>query len=375
MAQQTFCSAVAKCRASTTHPGMAEFSVSSISNGVSISSSLQLGFQCLTGRRCFHVAVAFAQFYTLGDAMIFTEGANDQWTVDFMQDVPVDYLNVKYKNSHRMWWTFGFNGQRRTLEESIKDGTGFEPWIWYWKPGITKNGGRYREVFRAVENLHTDWSHKFIQDNVVRWIGERVKQLQSSMKRESAVAWKDDMATNITALADFHVVDIDMVIANHLDVPVTVLRGDEILKTMLPDTVLAKLTSFDGETWTVQYKLPSGENVIRSWELKFERGIYQEIHISAEQYPWDSEVFNEDISAKGSSKRGNGAGKAAPPPYSHATFLATHTDPFCELIGPSIMDAIAARGRGDKFTIFESVKERMPNNAAWANLFEQVRRK
>lgn len=322
------------------------------------------------------MAVAFGQFYTLGDAMIFKEAADGQWTVDFMQDVPVDYLNVKYKDSHRMWWTFGFNGQRRTLEESIKDGTGFEPWIWYWKPGVTKNGGRYREVFRAVENLHTDWSHKFIQDSVVRWVGERVKQLQSSKKKESALAWNKDMATNVTALSEFHVVDIDMVIVNHLGVPATVLRGDEILKTMLPNTVLPKLTSFDGEMWTIQYKLSSGENVIRSWELKFERGIYQEIHISEEQYPWDSEIFDEDISAMQSAKRGYGeAGKAVTPPYSHATFLATHTDPFCELIGPRIMDSITARGHGNKFTDFDSVKERMPNNAAWANLFEQVRRK
>lgn len=308
--------------------------------------------------------------------MIFQEGADRQWTVDFMQDVPVDYLNVKYKDFHRMWWTFGFNGQRRTLEESIKDGTGFEPWIWYWKPGTTKDGGRYREVFRSVENLHTDWSHQFIQDNVVRWISERVKQLQSSKTKESAAAWKGDRATDITALSEFHVVDVDMVIVNHLDVPVTVLRGDEILKTMLPDTVLPKLTSFDGETWTVQYKLSSGENVVRSWELKFERGIYQEIHISAERYSWDSEIFN-DISTMESSKSGSSSemGKTVTPPYSHANFLATHTDPFCDLIGPSIMDALTARGFGDKITSFEGVKERMPNNAAWANLFEQVRRK
>jgi len=316
------------------------------------------------------------QFYTLGDAMIFTEGEGKDWTVDFMEDVPIDYLNVKYKESHRMWWTFGFNGQRRTLEESIREGTGFEPWIWYWKPGMTKKGGRYREVFRSVENLHTDWSHKFIQDNVVRWISTRVKHLQSSKTKESAVAWNEDMATNVTALSEFHVVDIDMVIVNHLDVPVTVLRGDEIMKTLLPDSVLPKLTSFDGETWTVQYKLSSGENVVRSWELKFERGIYQEVHISVDANPWDSEIFNEDMnaaaSATGSAGKGRGARSATPPPYSHATFLATHADPFCELMGPGIMDALAARGHGSKFSSFEEVKARLPNNAAWANLFEQV---
>ena len=66
-------------------------------------------------------------FYTLGDAMIYEKGDGNDWVVKFMQDVPVDYLNIKFKDSHRMWWTFGFNGQRRTLSESILEGTGFEP--------------------------------------------------------------------------------------------------------------------------------------------------------------------------------------------------------------------------------------------------------
>jgi hypothetical protein len=99
-------------------------------------------------------------FYTLGDAMVFAKGRSDQWEVTYMEDMPVDYLNTKYKASHRMWWTFGFDGQRRTLADSIEKGTGFEPWIWYWAPNVKEE--RYREVFRSVENLHTDWSHKFI---------------------------------------------------------------------------------------------------------------------------------------------------------------------------------------------------------------------
>ena len=316
----------------------------------------------------------YQMFYTLGDAMVFKEGEGKEWTVEFMEDVPVDYLNVRYADYNRMWWTFGFNGQRRTLEESIKEGTGFEPWIWYWKPGTTKSGGRYREVFRAVENLHTDWSHKFIQDNVNRWISARVKTLQSSKTKESAAAWSEDMSTNVTALGDFDVVSVDMVLVNHLDVPITILRGDDIWKTMPADTVHPKETSFDGEIWTVQYKLSTGENVIRSWELKFEHGIYQEIHLHADAQPWDAEVFNEDMMAASPASGGNSKGGRKPmaPQYSHATFLATHAESFCELMGPGIMDALAARGVGHKFKSFEDLKARLPNNAAWTNLFEQV---
>ena len=165
--------------------------------------------------------------------------------------------------------------------------------IWYWKPGVSKAGGRYREVFRSVENLHTDWSHKFILDNVVRWIRTRLGHLQDAKGKESVAAWKKDQNTNVTHLGDFRAVEIDMVIANHLDVPLTILRGDEILTTIAGDSVLPKLTSFDGQPWTVQYKLPSGQNVVRSWELRFENGIFQEIHIDTDFQPFDSMIFDD----------------------------------------------------------------------------------
>lgn len=244
--------------------------------------------------------------------------------------------------------------------------------IWYWKPGVSKAGGRYREVFRSVENLHTDWSHKFILDNVVRWIRTRLGHLQDAKGKESVAAWKKDQNTNVTHLGDFRAVEIDMVIANHLDVPLTILRGDEILTTIAGDSVLPKLTSFDGQPWTVQYKLPSGQNVVRSWELRFENGIFQEIHIDTDFQPFDSMIFDDTtpVQTKGASGGGTKS-KPASLPYSHATFLATHTDQFCDLMAPGILDALSLRGHD--FGSFEEVKARLPNNAAWVNLFEQVR--
>ena len=244
--------------------------------------------------------------------------------------------------------------------------------IWYWKPGVSKAGGRYREVFRSVENLHTDWSHKFILDNVIRWIRTRLGYLQDAKGKESVAAWKKDQNTNVTHLGDFRAVEIDMVIANHLDVPLTILRGDEILTTIAGDSVLPKLTSFDGQPWTVQYKLPSGQNVVRSWELRFENGIFQEIHIDTDFQPFDSMIFDDTtpVQTKG-ARGGDTKSKPASLPYSHATFLATHTDQFCDLMAPGILDALSLRGHD--FGSFEEVKARLPNNAAWVNLFEQVR--
>ena len=58
---------------------------------------------------------------------------------------------------------FGFDGQHRPLTESMKQGTGFEPWLWHWPPNTTATtegdgSGDTKELFRMIEHLHTDWS-------------------------------------------------------------------------------------------------------------------------------------------------------------------------------------------------------------------------
>ena len=52
---------------------------------------------------------------------------------------------------------FGFDGQHRTLSQSLQEGTGFEPWVWYYQPAPKGKPASkaYKEVFRFNENVHT----------------------------------------------------------------------------------------------------------------------------------------------------------------------------------------------------------------------------
>ena len=56
---------------------------------------------------------------------------------------------------------FGFDGQHRTLSQSLQEGTGFEPWVWYYQPAPKGKPASkaYKEVFRFNENVHTGKHH------------------------------------------------------------------------------------------------------------------------------------------------------------------------------------------------------------------------
>ena len=97
----------------------------------------------------------YQMFYTLGDGMVLLPGDDDEeWTVRYHEEMPVDYFNKQYSDHHRMMWVFGFDGQHRTLTESLSKGTGFEPWIWHWPPATGAGTGAAptrAEVFRMTE--------------------------------------------------------------------------------------------------------------------------------------------------------------------------------------------------------------------------------
>jgi hypothetical protein len=137
---------------------------------------------------------------------------------------------------------------------------------------------------------------------------------------------------------------------------------------------MGQLASF-GPTWhlsRLQYKnsvAAGGKNVVRSLEMRFENGVYQEIHIDVPQ-PWDSGIFDDAPPQAASGTKTYVKASPRPLKYTHANFLATHTDSFCDLMGPQIMNLLA--GRGYQFDSFADVKAQLPNSAAWVHLFEQV---
>jgi hypothetical protein len=131
-------------------------------------------------RRINEASGPYQMFYTLGDGMVLTPpdsakgednhnlgSLQSQWKLTYLEEIPIDYFNAQYAGHHRMMWLFGFDGQRRSLTESIRSGTGFEPSVWYWPPNETLHtgashmsssgtgSGPHKEIFRMIEHLHT----------------------------------------------------------------------------------------------------------------------------------------------------------------------------------------------------------------------------
>ena len=128
-------------------------------------------------------------FYTLGDGMVLLPGddGEEEWTVRYHEEMPVDYFNKQYAAHHRLMWVFGFDGQHRTLTESLSKGTGFEPWIWHWPPATGAEAGAAptrAEVFRMTEQLHTDWSGDFFSFSLKRWLFSKIDMVSRGRERK-----------------------------------------------------------------------------------------------------------------------------------------------------------------------------------------------
>jgi hypothetical protein len=89
-------------------------------------------------QRINEAAAPYILMHTMGDGVLFERNEGGQsgceWHARYQEEVPIDYFHTKHRDSYRMWWSFGFDGQHRKLNDVLKDGTGFEPWIWYYPP-------------------------------------------------------------------------------------------------------------------------------------------------------------------------------------------------------------------------------------------------
>lgn len=91
--------------------------------------------------RMNEAAAPYLVFYSLGDGVIFepNETGDDEnggcvMTAKYQEEVPIDHFTERFGHLHRMWWSFGFDGQPRDLDYVMNHGTGFEPWFWYFSP-------------------------------------------------------------------------------------------------------------------------------------------------------------------------------------------------------------------------------------------------
>ena len=79
-----------------------------------------------------------AVVYTLVDAVFFEKAAEDAaWSATYCESMPFEYINRVHGHQDRLVVMFGFDGQRRDLDEEINTGIGFEPWLWYWAGSTT----------------------------------------------------------------------------------------------------------------------------------------------------------------------------------------------------------------------------------------------
>ena len=205
-------------------------------------------------------------------AMIFERNEGGQpgceWRVRYQEEVPIDHFTAKHKDKvgkpvshihicfhsdaaaclllqYRMWWSFGFDGQPRELDYVMSAGTGFEPWVWYFRPDEVEADGRsdtpglaaarkqlastsmaggnglieqaraaglsepdldqvldsdapkqallralrtptrYKQVFRFIENVRTEWKSDYFQYNFARYVDALVQT--ELLKNEPAV--------------------------------------------------------------------------------------------------------------------------------------------------------------------------------------------
>ena len=243
-------------------------------------------------RRINEAAGPYQMFNTLGDGMVLVPPAagGDKasgWTLRYHEEMPVDYFSQLYAGHHRLMMFFGFDGQHRTLTDSIQRGTGFEPSVWYWPPNSTATGtaaGEEREIFRMIEQLHTDWSSDFFDFSLRRWLAAKIETVTGGKPRGHFDDHPRFNQPRHRATKDFQVVELDLTVVNRLsdDKSLRVLRGDgsswKPVAELAPDG-FKRLVSFDGDRIRAEWRDASGKVGQEEWTLDFTDGIVQERHI------------------------------------------------------------------------------------------------
>ena len=255
-------------------------------------------------RRINEASGPYQMFYTLGDGMVLNPPKDGgSWTLTYFEEIPIDYLNWKYAGQHRLMWLFGFDGQRRTLTESIAKGTGFEPSVWYWPPETTTTEGLDTEIFRMIEHLHTDWSGDFFDFSLRRWFSAKIEAIMLGQgssghnlmqgKESNGRGHFDDHlgfdAFNGRRTSEFAVVEVDFTVVNRLKKKGSTLSLYKATDMGTPIAQLSskefhRMVSYDGEAFVAEGRGANGKLITREeWTVRFSRGIVQERHVEGPQ--------------------------------------------------------------------------------------------
>lgn len=111
----------------------------------------------------------YQMVHVLGDGVVFQCDSNQSsLNAVYFEDMPLEHFHKRFKGMPRLTMSFGYNGQRRSLEQSLNKGTQFEGFFWYlpgdcskeWQKGPSKDITALpesRELLRFVESLSTQW--------------------------------------------------------------------------------------------------------------------------------------------------------------------------------------------------------------------------
>ena len=130
-------------------------------------------------KRINEAAAPYVFPQTLGDGVLFDLGegtdAGCRLVATYTEEQPIDYFTEQHNAKHRMWWSFGYDGQHRKLAEALAHGTGFEPWVWFWEPARRREGiegtapSTTKQLLRIEENLFTDFTNEFAKKMLSEW--------------------------------------------------------------------------------------------------------------------------------------------------------------------------------------------------------------
>lgn len=94
---------------------------------------------------------------------------------EYLEEIPIAHFNAKYADSPRAIWVFGYNGQRRSLEDSRFDLTKFEVFL-YLYPG---NHG----CIRRASSKNTPHTEIVEAENLEMALETEATQVMESLKR------------------------------------------------------------------------------------------------------------------------------------------------------------------------------------------------
>jgi hypothetical protein len=204
----------------------------------------------------------------LGDGIVFDCPRNDRGRVGslqatYLEDVPVPWFNTVYGNASRILWTFGYNGQRRSLSQSIEGGTLFEVHMWNFQgecdpfDDTSMDQDKGKEVVVFTEQLHTEWNQQFNRAVFRKLLQGKLQAMftgkprKEETRRPTGEEYKRD---------DWVLSDIYVHFNNDLEQEVRVMPkkgGLDPFHKVKQDTTLPpgrgkQLVAIDGQDWTIE---------------------------------------------------------------------------------------------------------------------------